>query len=103
MDTDVHSVRNENYKSLPNGLWKYYGESNHFSTGVFLPSMIAVTGASGLLGGNLVRQLLAKGQHVRALVHEDQRALSGLDLERVSVDLSDPASLERAFAGVHVV
>jgi dihydroflavonol-4-reductase len=65
--------------------------------------MIAVTGASGLLGGNLIRELLAQGQRVRALVHQDRRAISGLDLETVSVDLNDPSSLERAFTGVDVV
>ena len=65
--------------------------------------MIAVTGASGLLGGNLVRKLLAQGQRVRALIHLDQRAVSGLDVEIVSADLNDPASLERTLAGVDVV
>jgi dihydroflavonol-4-reductase len=71
--------------------------------GVFVHSMIAVTGASGLLGGNLVRELLKRGQHVRALIHQDQRGVSGLDVELVSADLNDPPSLERAFAGVDVV
>jgi dihydroflavonol-4-reductase len=65
--------------------------------------MIAVTGAAGLLGGNLVRELLAQGQPVRALVHQDRRAVSGLDLELVEADLGDVSSLERAFAGVDVV
>jgi len=65
--------------------------------------MIAVTGASGLLGGNLVRALLAKGYRVRAMVHQDVRAISGLDLEVVRADLADPASLKRAFDGVDVV
>src|SRR5215217_3628972 len=65
--------------------------------------MIAVTGASGLLGGNLVRELLAQGQRVRALVHQDRRALSGLDVETVTADLNDPSSLEDAFAGAEVV
>jgi dihydroflavonol-4-reductase len=59
--------------------------------------MIAVTGASGLLGANLVRMLLAKGYRVRALVHKDERALAGLDVEITRADLADPASLERAF------
>jgi dihydroflavonol-4-reductase len=65
--------------------------------------MIAVTGASGLLGGNLVRESLAQGRRVRALIHHDTRAVSGLDLETVPVDLNDVSSLERAFAGVDVV
>jgi len=65
--------------------------------------MIAVTGASGLLGGNLVRELLAQGCRVRAVIHQDDRAVSGLDLEIVSADLADPSSLEHAFAGVDVV
>ena len=65
--------------------------------------MIAVTGASGLLGGNLIRELLAKGERVRALIHQDMRAIAGLDVETVSADLNDPASLERAFTGVEIV
>jgi dihydroflavonol-4-reductase len=65
--------------------------------------MIAVTGASGLLGGNLIRELLKQGERVRALVHQDQRAIAGLDVERVYADLNDPSSLEGAFAGADVV
>jgi dihydroflavonol-4-reductase len=79
--------------------------SNPFPALVFELSlfMIAVTGASGLLGGNLVRALLAKGERVRVLVHQDQRAVSGLDVAIARADLDDPASLERAFEGVEVV
>ena len=65
--------------------------------------MIAVTGASGLLGGNLIRELLARGERVRALIHQDRRAIAGLDLETVSADLNDLPSLERAFAGADMV
>jgi len=67
--------------------------------------MIVVTGASGLLGANVVRELLAQAQRVqvRAVIHHDQRALVGLDVEVSSADLADPASLERAFTGVDVV
>jgi dihydroflavonol-4-reductase len=78
--------------------------SNPFPGRVFeLPSMIAVTGASGLLGGNLVRELLAQGCRVRALIHTDDRAVRGLEVETVRADLEEPASLERAFDGVDVV
>jgi dihydroflavonol-4-reductase len=67
--------------------------------------MIAITGASGLLGGNLVRELLARAQsvRVRAVIHRDERAVAGLDVEVISADLADPASLEQAFAGADVV
>ena len=65
--------------------------------------MIVITGASGLVGGNLVRALLAQDRPVRALVHRDRRALNGLDVETVGADLTDPASLERAFHGAQVV
>ena len=36
--------------------------------------MIVVTGAAGHVGGNLVRALLARGHHVRALAHQDRKA-----------------------------
>jgi len=65
--------------------------------------MIVITGASGLVGGNLVRTLLEQGQPVRALVHHNRRALEGLGLETISADLNDPASLEQAFEGAQVV
>ena len=61
--------------------------------------MIVITGASGLVGGNLVRALLSQGCPVRALVHHDHRALAGLDVETASADLNDLASLEQAFRG----
>ncbi len=65
--------------------------------------MIVITGASGLVGGNLVRTLLAQGAPLRALVHRNRRALDGLDVESVTADLGDPDSLERAFRGARVV
>ena len=65
--------------------------------------MIAVTGASGLVGGNLVRALRTQGRSVRALVHHDRRALEDLDVETVSADLTDPASIQKALHGVEVV
>jgi dihydroflavonol-4-reductase len=65
--------------------------------------MIAITGASGLVGGNLVRALLVQERPIRALVHRDHRALDGLEVETVPADLTDPSSLERAFEGAEVV
>jgi dihydroflavonol-4-reductase len=60
----------------------------------------AVTGASGHIGGNLVRALLAEGRKVRVLVREDRRALEGLDVEMVEGDIFDPDSLRRLLSGV---
>ncbi|MEM9664079.1 MAG: SDR family oxidoreductase [Bacteroidota bacterium] len=71
------------------------------------PSSVLVTGATGLLGAALVRQLVAEGLHVRALC----RPSSALDLlgdaaaylERVDGDLTHPDSLYRAVKGVEGV
>ena len=63
----------------------------------------AITGASGHVGAALSRALLAAGETVRLLVHEDTRALVGLPAERVQADLADPQSLKRAFQGAEIV
>ena len=65
--------------------------------------VVVVTGASGHIGANLVRALINKGRPVRALVHNDRRALIGLDIETVEGDICDLESLNRAFAGAEVV
>jgi dihydroflavonol-4-reductase len=64
---------------------------------------VVVTGASGLVGANLVRTLLEEGRNVRAMVHQDRRALEGLEIEEVAGDIRDPDSLYRAFDGAEVV
>ena len=60
-----------------------------------------VTGASGFIGSNLVRELLAHGQHVKALVRSgsDLRALAGLEFERVTGDVSNRELLKREIKG----
>ena len=65
--------------------------------------MITVTGASGLLGANLVRALLERGDTVRTFVHRNDAALEGLDVERVRGDVLDSDSLVRAFEGAELV
>ena len=63
----------------------------------------AVTGAAGHVGASLARGLLASGENVRLLVHEDTRALEGLKADRVPADLRDPDSLCSAFQGADIV
>jgi len=63
----------------------------------------AVTGASGHIGGNLVRALLEQGRQVRCLVRHDRRALDGLKVETVEGDVFDPDSLERLMRGAETV
>ncbi|MFQ5897486.1 MAG: hopanoid-associated sugar epimerase [Candidatus Methylomirabilia bacterium] len=64
-----------------------------------------VTGGTGFVGANLVRELLADGYTVRVLVRaqSSRRALEGCHVELVEGDLLDPESLSRAVAGANVV
>jgi nucleoside-diphosphate-sugar epimerase len=63
---------------------------------------VLVTGATGHLGSNVVRRLLADQHDVRALVqaNADNRSIEGLPIERIEGDLRDLASLRRAVQGV---
>ena len=64
---------------------------------------VVVTGATGHIGANLVRALVARGDDVRVVVRDRVGALEGLDLERVTGDVRDEASLKAAFVGAEVV
>ena len=63
--------------------------------------MILVTGATGHLGANLVRRLLADGESVRVLLRRgsDTAAVDGLDVERAWADLRDDAATRAAVRG----
>jgi dihydroflavonol-4-reductase len=67
--------------------------------------VIVVTGATGHIGNVLVRELIANGQSVRALVlpDDDRRPLLGLNNEIVYGDVTDLPSLESAFSGADTV
>lgn len=67
---------------------------------------ILVVGATGKLGGAVLRRLIQKKHSVRALVRqpEQQGAFQALGADTVIADLTDPASLAAACSGVsHVV
>jgi uncharacterized protein YbjT (DUF2867 family) len=65
--------------------------------------MILVTGATGNVGAELVAQLIARGQPVRALVRGDGRGRVPAGAEVVAGDLSQPLSLAPALTGVRAV
>ena len=64
-----------------------------------------VTGATGLLGNNIVRQLLAGGQAVRVMARSssDARPLADLAVERTAGDVRDAAAVTSACHGIEVV
>ena len=66
---------------------------------------IMITGATGFLGNNLVRNLCNQGNEVLAAIRasSDQKSLQGLDVESVVVDLNDRSNVASAMSEVDVV
>ena len=62
-----------------------------------------VTGAYGLVGANLVRALVERGDQVRVADKRQTDALAGVDVEHLDIDVLEPESLEKAFAGADSV
>ena len=81
------------------------GQTNGFSLAggrAYAQRMILVTGATGKVGSELVDQLVAGGQPVRALVRDPEKASRTLPaaVELSRGDLADAESIEEALAGV---
>lgn len=64
---------------------------------------IAVTGATGHVGINLVKRLIVQGHNVKVLVYEEIDVLDGLNVEIVKGSLQNIESLELLCEGAEVV
>jgi uncharacterized protein YbjT (DUF2867 family) len=66
---------------------------------------VLVVGGTGMLGGQVVAELLSRGKRVRALVRpaSDAKRLEGAGAEIARGDMMDPASLLQAMDGADAV
>ena len=62
--------------------------------------MILVTGGSGLVGSELISQLLALGNKIKAIYNSTRLTISHQDLIPVKCDILDTAALEKAMQEV---
>ena len=63
-----------------------------------------ITGGSGHVGANLVRELSSRGYQVRCIDFDnDHRAFEGFDVELVKGNITDISTLDDAFKDVEVV
>jgi dihydroflavonol-4-reductase len=67
--------------------------------------MYLVTGATGHIGNVLVRQLIEKGERVRAMIQpgENRKPLEGLEVEAVEADVLDLDAVFESFRGIQGV
>src|SRR5260370_41226290 len=70
-----------------------------------MPDKILVTGATGNVGGEVLRRLAALGQPVRALIRNRAKAaaIEGAGIEIVEGDLEKPETLGPAVQGVRKI
>ena len=80
-------------------------DSGFLRQGIRRAMKYLVTGATGLIGNNVVRQLLAAGGEVRALSRAGAECppICDLDIEIVQGDVRDASVVRRAVQGIDVV
>ena len=64
---------------------------------------VVLTGATGHIGYALLKNLTDRGERVRILIRKDTDIFDGIPCEKVYGDVTDPASLGKAFDGADVV
>lgn len=65
--------------------------------------VVAVTGASGHIGINLLPRLIEKGYQVRVLVHKNTKAFEGFKVTPIYGDILNRASLIECIDGAEIV
>ncbi len=72
---------------------------------VFFMSRVFVTGGTGFVGSHVIKRLIARGDHVVALVRPfgNPALLKGLNVETVTGDITDFDSIYSALAGIDEV
>lgn len=58
-----------------------------------------LTGATGFIGANVARAMLARGDRVRCLVRKANRCVEGLDVELITTAMGDSSGLSAAAKG----
>jgi nucleoside-diphosphate-sugar epimerase len=68
-------------------------------------NLVAVTGATGFLGGALCRKLVEDGRRVRAIFRDPQKlsSLKDLDVETVQADVTDASATRAALQDADIV
>lgn len=66
---------------------------------------VLLTGATGLLGNNILRLLIEQNHNVTIVTRRtsDSRATSGIQVDKVYIDLAEPDELGKALDGIDLV
>jgi dihydroflavonol-4-reductase len=64
---------------------------------------IAITGASGHVGANLIRLLASEGHHIKVLFYQDDRAFKGFNVTPIKGDLLDASTVNELIKDAELV